>query len=218
MANSDKVLGQFMQEIGEEKVDTSRKLKIGIIGTGWIAESHIQSYKNMPDVEIVAAADLIPGKAEAFMKRFGVEGVRFYPSHKEMIDNEKDLDGVSVCTYNTAHAVPTIYALEHGVNVLLEKPFTVTLDEAVAVCRAEKKSGKILSIGFQPRGDENMKMIKKIVQSGVLGDIYYIQTGGGRRRGIPNSTFIEKSTGGIGALGDIGCYSLDMVLNAIGYP
>ena len=217
MANSDKVLGQFMQEIGEEKVDTSRKLKIGIIGTGWIAESHIQSYKNMPDVEIVAAADLIPGKAEAFMKRFGVEGVRFYPSHKEMIDNEKDLDGVSVCTYNTAHAVPTIYALEHGINVLLEKPFSVTIDEAVEMMRAEKKSGKILSIGFQPRGDENMKMIKKIVQSGVLGDIYYIQTGGGRRRGIPNSTFIEKSTGGIGALGDIGCYSLDVVLNAIGY-
>ena len=218
MANSDKVLGQFMQEIGEEKVDTSRKLKIGIIGTGWIAESHIQSYKNMPDVEIVAAADLIPGKAEAFMKRFGVEGVRFYPSHKEMIDNEKDLDGVSVCTYNTAHAVPTIYALEHGINVLLEKPFSVTLDEAIEMMRAEKKSGKILSIGFQPRGDENMKMIKKIVQSGVLGDIYYIQTGGGRRRGIPNSTFIEKSTGGIGALGDIGCYSLDVVLTAIGYP
>ena len=63
-----------------------------------------------------------------------------------------------------------------------------------------------------------MKMIKRIVDSGVLGKIYYIQTGGGRRRGIPNSTFIEKSTGGIGALGDIGCYSLDMVLNAIGYP
>ena len=103
-------------------------------------------------------------------------------------------------------------------NVLLEKPFTVTLDEAVEVMRAEKKSGKLLSIGFQPRGDENMKMIKKIVESGALGEIYYIQTGGGRRRGIPNSTFIEKSTGGIGAMGDIGCYSLDMVLNAIGYP
>ncbi len=175
------------------------------------------SYKKMPDVEIVAAADLIPGKAEAFMKKFGVEGVRFYPSHKELIDNEQ-LDGVSICTYNTAHKEPTIYALEHGVNVLLEKPFTVTLDEAIEVCRAEKKSGKILTIGFQPRNDANMKMIKRIVESGALGKIYYIQTGGGRRRGIPNSTFIEKSTGGIGALGDIGCYSLDMVLNAIGYP
>ncbi len=218
MANgADKVLGQFTQAIEEEKVDSSKKLKIGIIGTGWIAEAHIESYKNMPDVEIVAAADLIPGKAEAFMKRYGVEGVRFYPSHKEMIDNE-ELDGVSVCTYNTAHAVPTIYALEHGVNVLLEKPFCVTTEEAIEMMRAEKKSGKILSIGFQPRGDENMKMIKKIVDSGALGEIYYIQTGGGRRRGIPNSTFIEKSTGGIGALGDIGCYSLDVVLNAIGYP
>ena len=215
---SDNVLNNFTPAIEAEAIDTSRKLKIGIIGTGWIAESHIESYKMMPDVEIVAAADLIDGKAEAFMKRYGVEGVRFYHDHKELIDNEPDLDAVSVCTYNTQHAIPTIYALEHGVNVLLEKPFTVTLDEAVEVMRAEKKSGKILSIGFQPRGDENMKMIKKIVESGALGEIYYIQTGGGRRRGIPNSTFIEKETGGIGALGDIGCYSLDMVLNAIGYP
>ena len=66
-----------------------------------------------------------------------------------------------------------------------------------------------------------MKMIKKIVDSGELGKIYYIQTGGGRRRGIPTpygTTFIEEDTAGIGALGDIGCYSLDMVLNAIGYP
>ena len=94
----------------------------------------------------------------------------------------------------------------------------MTTEEAVEIMRAEKKSGKILSIGFQPRMDENMKMIKKIVQSDELGEVYYIQTGGGRRRGIPNSTFIEKSTGGIGALGDIGCYSLDMVLNAVGYP
>ena len=215
---SDKVLSQFKQEVVEEKQETGKKLKIGIIGTGWIAESHIQSYKLMEDVEVVAAADLIPGKAEKFMKRFGVEGVRFYPSHKELIDNEPDLDGVSVCTYNTQHAAPTIYALEHGIPVLLEKPFSVTLEEAEAICRAEKASGKFVSVGFQPRFDANMQMIKKIVDSGVLGKIYYIQTGGGRRRGIPGSTFIEKSTGGIGALGDIGCYSLDMVLNAIGYP
>ena len=186
MANGDKVLGQFTQSFEEEKKASGRRLKVGIIGTGWIAEAHIESYKQMDDVDIVAAADLIPGKAEAFMKRFGVEGVHFYPSHKEMIDNEQ-LDAVSVCTYNAAHAVPTIYALEHGVNVLLEKPFTVTTEEAVEVMRAEKKSGKVLSIGFQPRGDENMQNIKKIVDSGVLGKIYYIQTGGGRRRGIPSS-------------------------------
>ena len=87
--------------------------------------------------------------------------------------------------------------------------------------KAEKKSGKVLSIGFQPRMDANMKEIKKLCESGVLGKIYYIQTGGGRRRGIPapfGTSFIENETGGVGALGDIGCYSLDMVLNAIGNP
>lgn len=204
-------------------VDTNRKLRIGFIGCGWIAGSHIDSYKRMPDVEVVAGCDLIPGKAKAFFERNGVENVKTdYASHKEMLDDESlKLDAVSVCTYNRQHAIPTIYALQKGVNVLLEKPFTVTLDEAVEVMRAEKESGKVLSIGFQPRLDANMQMIKKIVDSGELGKIYYIQTGGGRRRGIPTpfgTTFIRDDTAGLGALADIGCYSLDMVLNAVGYP
>ncbi len=222
MANGDEVLNIYTPgaDIDEDaNAAPARKLRVGIIGTGWIAEAHVPQYLKMPDVELVAMADLIPGKCERFCRRMHVDasGIRFYPDHKSMIDGER-LDAVSICTYNKTHAECAIYALEHGVNVLLEKPFTVTLDEAVAVCRAEKKSGKLLTIGFQPRMDPNMKEIKRIVDSGALGDIYYIQTGGGRRRGIPNSTFIEKKTGGIGAMGDIGCYSLDMVLNAVGYP
>lgn len=217
------ILDRYKEKQDEQtQVESSKKLKVGIIGTGWIAEAHVMSYLKCPDVEITAAADLIPGKAEAFFKKcgFDTDKMRFYPSHKELLDIE-ELDAVSVCTYNATHAECTVYALEKGVNVLLEKPMCVTLDEAVAIRRAEKKSGKVLSIGFQPRFDENMKMIKKIVQSGELGEIYYIQTGGGRRRGIPTpfgTSFIEKETAGLGALGDIGCYSLDVVLNAVGYP
>jgi predicted dehydrogenase len=204
-------------------VDTGRKFRIGIIGCGWIAGAHAKCYKNIPNVEIVAGADIVPGKAAAFMKEYGIEGAKTdYASHKEMLDDESlRLDGVSICTYNRAHAEPAIYALKKGINVMLEKPFTVTLDEAIEVMKAEKESGKILTIGFQPRLDANMQQIKKIVQSGELGQIYYIQTGGGRRRGIPTpygTSFIANETGGIGALGDIGCYSLDLVLNAIGYP
>ncbi len=219
----NKDLFAFQENHETKEVDASRKLRIGFIGCGWIAESHIKSFKKQPDVEIVAGCDLVPGKAKAFFEKFEVAGVKTdYKDHKEMLDDESlQLDAVTICTYNRQHAAPAIYALEKGMHVLLEKPFTVTLDEAVEVCRAEKKSGKILSIGFQPRLDENMKMIKKIVQSGALGEVYYIQTGGGRRRGIPTpfgTTFIEDETAGIGALGDIGCYSLDMVLNAIGYP
>lgn len=204
---------------GESAVKSDRKLRIGIIGTGGIANSHIDSYLKQPDVEVVAGADLIPGKAEKFFKDHKVDAKAF-TDYKEMVDT-MNLDAVSVCTYNRTHAECTIYALEHGVHVLLEKPMTVTLDEAVDICRAEKKSGKVLSIGFQPRFDDNMKMIKKIVQSGELGRVYYVQTGGGRRHGIPVSwseTFIENDKAGLGALGDIGCYSIDLVMNALGNP
>lgn len=219
MAN-DNILDQFKSNQETKEIDTSKTLKVGIIGTGWIADAHIREYKQMPDVEIVAGADLVPGKAEAFFKKWDVEGARCYPDHKSMLDAE-ELDAVSICTYNMTHAECAIYALKKGVNVLLEKPMCVTIEEAAEICKAEKESGKIISIGFQPRLDPNMQMIKKVVDSGVLGKIYYIQTGGGRRRGIPTpfgTTFIDPKTGGIGALGDIGCYSLDMVLNAIGYP
>ena len=218
---NDANLDAFKENQEVKEIDMSRRVKIGIIGTGWIAQSHANAYKKLPDVEIVALADIVPGKAEAFAKANGLSGARIYKSDKEMLENEKDLDGVSICTYNCQHAAPAINALEHGVNVMLEKPFTVTLDEAIEVMRAEKKSGKILTIGFQPRMSDNMKMIKKIVDSGELGKVYYMQAGGGRRKGIPTpfgTTFIEKETGGVGAVGDIGSYSLDMLLEAVGYP
>ena len=220
---ADNILDRFDQIVDDEKkTDSGKKVRVGIIGTGWIAEAHVKNYKELPDVEIVAGADLVPGKAEAFFKKFGVEGAKCYGSHKEMLDDESlKLDAVSVCTYNCTHEECAIYALKKGVHVMLEKPMCVTLEEGIEIMKAEKESGKIITIGFQPRFDPNMKMVKKICESGELGKIYYIQTGGGRRRGIPTpygTTFIEKETGGIGALGDIGCYSLDMVLNAIGYP
>lgn len=215
-------LDDFKKNFDTKEIDTSKKLKVGIIGTGWIADVHMENYIKMPDAEVICGADLIEGKARAFFDKYeGYENVRCYRSHKEMIDNEPDLDAVSICTYNSTHAECAIYALEHGVNVLLEKPMCVTTEEAVEIIRAEKKSGKLLSIGFQPRFDPNMKKVKQIVESGELGEIYYIQTGGGRRDGIPTpfgTSFIEADKGAIGALGDIGCYSLDMVLNAIGYP
>jgi len=210
------ILDKFKEVVEEKKeIDTSKKLRVGIIGTGWIAEPHAEAYKRCPDVEIVALADLIPGKAAKFAEDRGIPNAKIYNSHKEMLDDESlQLDAVSVCTYNCQHEPCTTYALKKGVHVMLEKPMCVTLEEAIAICKAEKESGKIVSVGFQPRFDENMKMIKKIVESGELGDIYYIQTGGGRRRGIPTpfgTTFIEKETGGIGA------WEISVVIHSIWY-
>ena len=168
----DERLNKFQTIHEEEKVRSNKKVKVGIIGTGWIAEVHVECFLTMEDVEIVALADLVPGKAAAFAKRYGLENARIYESDEALLAGEKELDAVSICTYNCQHAPCTIHALQAGVHVILEKPFPVTLDEAVAVMKAEKESGKILTIGFQPRMSRNMQMIKKIVESGELGDVY----------------------------------------------
>ncbi len=203
----------------KQKPFTGEKLKVGIIGCGWIATSHIDCYLKMNDVEVVAVADLIDGKAQQFADRYHLN-CRVYKSHTEMLANEK-LDVVSVCTYNRTHAVCSIDAMKAGANVICEKPMCVTLEEGIEMVRTAKETGKKLSIGFQPRMSDNFKKIKQIVQSGELGKVYYVQTGGGRPFGIPTpygTSFIEEDTAGIGAVGDIGCYSLDLVLFALGYP
>ena len=191
-------------------------VRIGVIGTGGIARAHVNAYKQMADVEIQAVCDVIPGKAEAFARDAGLTGARTFDDHLSLL--ELDLDGVSICTPNVAHHRTAVDALQAGKNVLVEKPMAVTLEQAVEMARAAKRAGRILTIGFQPRYDPNMRLVKSVVQSGKLGKVYYVETGGGRRRGMPGGTFIRKDLAGAGAMADIGCYSLDMALNALDYP
>jgi predicted dehydrogenase len=194
----------------------AKAIKIGIIGSGGIARAHARAYLDMPDVQVVAVADVVPGKAAAFVADLGLEGAGAFEDHNKLL--ELDLDGVSVCTPNVAHHQTSVDALAAGKHVLTEKPMAVTLDQAVDMARAARRADRLLSVGFQPRYDPNMQMVKRIVRSGELGKVYYVETGGGRRRGMPGGTFIRKDLAGAGALADIGCYSLDMALDALGYP
>lgn len=194
----------------------AQKTRIGIIGTGGIAGAHMRAYQKMADVEVVACSDIVPGKAKAFVQRFQADGTQAFEENSRLL--ALDLDGVSVCTPNAAHHDVAVAALEAGTHVLTEKPMSYTLDEAVDMVRVARRTGKLLSVGFQPRYDPNMHTVREIVQSGELGRIYYVEIGGGRRRGIPGGTFINKASAGAGALADIGCYALDLALNALGYP
>lgn len=187
-------------------------LRIGIIGTGGIARAYARAYREIPEAEVVGLCDIIPGKAAAFGEREGFTKAKSYVQYNDMLE-ELELDAVSVSTPNASHAFITIDCLQAGKHVLCEKPMSVTLDEAVNMARAAKRADRILSIGFQPRYDPNMQAIRELVQSGILGKIYYVETGGGRRRGMPGGSFINKEEAGFGAIADIGCYSLDMAMN-----
>lgn len=194
----------------------TKRIRIGIIGSGSIAGGHIQAYKQMEDVEIVGAADIVPGRAEQFLAAAGIAGAQAFDDHRRLL--ELDLDGVSICTPNVSHHQTTVDALRAGKNVLLEKPMSVTLEEAVDMVQVSSETERMLTIGFQPRYDPNMKMIRHVIQEGKLGKVYYVEVGGGRRRGMPGGTFIRKDLAGAGAMADIGCYSLDFALHALNYP
>ena len=194
----------------------TKVIKIGIIGGGGIAGSHANAYLAMEDVQIVGVADVVPGKAQQFIDELGIEGAQAFEDHKKML--ELDIDGVSVCTPNVFHHITSIDALRAGKHVLVEKPLSVTLEQGIEMVKVANETGKMLSVGFQPRYDPNMKKVTDIVQSGQLGDVYYVEVGGGRRRGMPGGTFINKELAGVGAMADIGTYSLDLALNALGHP
>ena len=107
MAKKSADLDAFKFDQSEQTIDTNKKIRIGIIGTGWIAGAHMQKYLEMPDVEIVGGADLIEGKSKAFFDSYGLTDVKCFPSHKELIESGL-CDADSVCTYNATHAECTI--------------------------------------------------------------------------------------------------------------
>src|SRR5262249_7878229 len=105
-----------------------------------------------------------------------------------------------------------------GKHVLCEKPMAHNLADAHAMLQAARETGKILTIGVHSRYSRSQRLAKQIVASGDLGEIYYAEIVGTRRRGIPGGTFVNKETAGGGAVIDIGIYSLDTALEILGHP
>lgn len=190
-------------------------IKIGIIGSGGIAHSHARAYQRLADVEMVAIADIVPGRAEAFAKDYNAP--HFFTDYQQLLAMS-EIDAVSICTYNQAHRLPAVDSLMAGKHVLIEKPLAAKLDDAVAMIRAARQTGKILHTGFWQRWQPEVQAAKRIVDSGALGDLYYAQMVGGRRRGIPGGSFLRADMAGAGPIVDIGCYDLDTFMFLAGSP
>jgi len=152
----------------------------GIIGVGDVTEVKSgPGFQQADRSELVAVMRRSADKAADYARRHGVP--RWYDDADALIA-DPEVDAVYIATPPDAHCEYTLRAAAAGKPVYVEKPMAVTLDQAVEMARTAKKTGKILTIGFQPRYDPNMVMVKQIVQSGQLGKIYYVETGGGRRR------------------------------------
>ena len=192
-----------------------KKLKIGIIGTGGIGTTHMDSYQKCDKVEVTAVCDINEERVKAFAEKYGVQ--KYYKNYQEMLDKE-ELDGVSVCTWNDTHAEISIAALKAGKNVLCEKPMAMNAKQGEQMLKTAKETGKLLMIGFVRRFGINADIAKEYINHGELGDIYYAKTQCVRRAGNPCGWFADKKRSGGGPLIDLGVHMIDLSRYLMGKP
>ena len=199
-----------------QEYNMDRKLRVGIVGTGGISQYHMMGYQALPDtVEVVACCDIDGEKAKKYAEKYGIPAV--YTDCREMYQKE-NLDAISVTTWNSAHCDPTIEALEAGINVLCEKPMALNAAQAQKMLDTAKRTGKLLEVGFVRRFGKDAEAIKKCIDAGLLGDIYYAKAVYLRRRGCPGGWFGDKAFSGGGPLIDLGVHVMDLVRYLSGSP
>jgi len=192
-----------------------KTIKLGLIGTGGIAQAHCRAIADVEGVEIIAASDIVQDNLDRTAENWGIKHT--FLDYNDMLEMD-DLDGVVVCTPTAVHAAPTVAALQAGKHVLCEKPMEATLDAAAEMVRTAHETGKILMIALKLRFSPQVMVAKRVVDDGTLGEIYYAECVADRRRGNPGGSFIRKATAGFGAGADIGVYALDTALYLMGHP
>ncbi len=193
-----------------------KKLRIGIIGLG-MGQAHVHGYRQHAQAEVVAAADV----NEVILNERGknLQIPSLYTSAAEMLKAEK-LDVVSVATPNKFHMPLTVAAFKAGCHVLCEKPLAMNAAEGRKILAASKAARKRLGINFSFRFNDQSWALKKQVDSGILGDVYFAETTWMRRRGMPGfgGWFGTKALAGGGPLIDLGVHRMDLSLWLMGYP
>ena len=207
-----------VETLADATEEVAKPLRIGIIGCGGIAQTHIQYLTKFPGVQIVCGADINPAARERMTAKHGVE--RVYDDYHAMLrDVGADVDAICVATPNGVHAEAAIAAAETGKHVLCEKPMAMNAPQAQTMADAARKNDVQFVIGFQHRFEPRSKVLHDLVQSGALGEIKYVRAQALRRRGIPNwGVFGRKELQGGGPLIDIGVHILEASHFIIGTP
>ena len=138
-------------------------LRAGVVGCGNVAGNHAAAYRDHPGVDLVAVADVDPGRAGELARRFGGRAV----TPERMFD--LDLDLVSVCTPHPTHEDIVIRAAANGVHVLCEKPIAIDLSSAARMVTAAETAGVLLGVLFQRRFWPAAQRIRRAIDDGTLG-------------------------------------------------
>ena len=148
-----------------------RPLRAGIIGLG-VGEAHLRSYQSIEGVEVAAICDIDPVRLRDIGDRYGI-GAR-HTDYRAITENP-EIDVVSVCSYDSAHAEQLVSAFDHGKHVMVEKPVALHRIEAEAVYRAMVDGKRKITSNLILRRSPRFIEIRKKIQDGTFGDIFYVE-------------------------------------------
>src|SRR5258705_5001767 len=179
------------------------RTKVLLIGAGFIADIHAESYHRfVPDAELVG----VYSRSEEHARRFAHEhGVAHWSTDLEKALAHTDCDVVDICAPNHLHARITIAAARAGKLVIIEKPLCLTLeedDEMIAVCKAHNR--KLMyaeELCFAPKYER----VRALVREGAVGSVYHLRQCE-KHSGPHSDWFYDLDQSGGGALMDMGCH------------
>ncbi len=188
--------------------------KIAIVGTGLIGIHHVTAIKQVEGCELVALCDI----NEAVVKPLAEEyGVPYFLDYKE-IPEKVDCDAVILNLPHGLHCESTIFFLEKGMHVLLEKPMANTVEECDKMIAAANKSDKKLAIAHPQRYYDAAKKIKAICESGELGKLVMITEQRSINYFLDSRPrwFLSKKGAGGGIVMNYGAHALDKIKSITG--
>lgn len=191
-----------------------------IIGLGGIgAGAHAPNFAKNDRVDVRYLCDLDSEKSKWAKEKFELKNAEIITDYKELLGRD-DYDVVSVCLPNYLHAPVSIDFLNDGKDVLCEKPISVSFENALAMKAAADKNNRILNIGVVNRFNAHVDELRKIVESGELGEIYHVYCSFRDCRRIPGmgGWFTTKELSGGGVLIDWGVHYIDLILYILGNP
>jgi predicted dehydrogenase len=195
-----------------------KTLRIGLVGVGAAAQiNHIPALKKIEGLEVVALCDRDPEKTARVAQKFGIP--RSYQRFEEMLSDDA-IDAVDICTPNFLHAPMAMAALEADKDVLCERPLARSADEAVAMAKAARKADRVLMCAVQHRFRPDAQLLRKFVEKGDLGEIFFAKAGWLRQRTEWDSDEWrrQKRESGGGVVLDLGFQMLDQALWVLGSP
>ncbi len=194
----------------------TQKMKVGVIGLGGIANTHMPGWQASRHAEVAAGSDINPAVFATWREKYGV--TRFYEKPADLI-NDPEIDIVDVCSPNMYHAEQVIAALEAGKHVICEKPLAPTPDEIRRMIAARDRAGKLLMTAQHFRFRGVSQAMKAHIDTGALGAVYHARAWMLRRGFIPaRPGFLYKVHSGGGPCIDIGVHILDLTLWLMGFP